>query len=173
VNFICNCCGCCCEALIASRRFAHLQPVHTSNFLPAVDAEACNGCGKCVTACPVEALSLVSANDALQPKRKAAKLAEDLCLGCGVCVRACTQDALDLKPRAARVITPVNNAQRYVMMALERGTLQHLIFDNQVMASHRALATLLGAILKMPPVKRALASRQLKSRFLETAARFE
>ena len=26
VNFICNCCGCCCEAMIAARRFAFLNP---------------------------------------------------------------------------------------------------------------------------------------------------
>jgi ferredoxin len=167
VSFICNCCGCCCEALMASRRFAHLHPVHTSNYLPEIDLQDCNGCGKCVDACPVEALSLVSANDAKKSKRKAARLDPDVCLGCGVCVRACVQDSIDLKERAARVITPVNSAQRYVMMATERGTLQDLIFDNQVLASHRALAALLGAVLKLPPVKKAMASDQLKSRFLE------
>ncbi len=37
VNFICNCCGCCCEAMIAARRFGILNPVHTTNFLPVVD----------------------------------------------------------------------------------------------------------------------------------------
>jgi hypothetical protein len=30
VNFICNCCGCCCEAMIAARRFAILNPVQRS-----------------------------------------------------------------------------------------------------------------------------------------------
>jgi hypothetical protein len=34
VNFICNCCGCCCEAMIAARKFGILNPVHTTNFLP-------------------------------------------------------------------------------------------------------------------------------------------
>ncbi len=52
VNFICNCCGCCCEAMIAARKFGILNPVHTSNFLPVVDETDCNGCGKCVNACP-------------------------------------------------------------------------------------------------------------------------
>ncbi len=167
VSFICNCCGCCCEALTAQRRFAHLHPVHTTNFLPAIDTEACNGCAKCVDACPVEAMTLVSANDPQQPKRRAARLDADVCLGCGVCVRACTRGALTLQPRAARVITPVNNAHRYVLMATERGKLQDLIFDNRVLWSHRALAALLGSVLKLPPVKRALASEQLKSRYLE------
>jgi ferredoxin len=167
VNFICNCCGCCCEALVAQKRFAHLHPVHTTNFLPAVDAAACNGCGKCVDACPVEAMTLVSANDPAKPKRRAARLDPDVCLGCGVCVRACPTAALTLQRRSARVITPVNNAHRYVLMAAERGKLQDLIFDNRVLWSHRALAAMLGAVLKLPPLKRALASEQMKSRYLE------
>ena len=45
VAFICNCCGCCCEAMIAAQRFGSLRPVHTTNFLPVVDQAACNGCG--------------------------------------------------------------------------------------------------------------------------------
>jgi hypothetical protein len=56
-------------------------------------------------------------------------------------------------------------------MATERGKLQNLIFDNQVLWSHRALAALLGAILALPPVKRIMASRQMKSRYLETLCR--
>jgi ferredoxin len=173
VNFICNCCGCCCEALIAQRRFAHLHPVHTSNYLPEIDAGKCNGCGKCVTACPVEAVSLVSANDPHKPQRKAARLEPDYCLGCGVCVRACPEQGISLVEREQRVITPVTNAHRYVLMAIERGKLQNLIFDNQVLASHRALAALLGAILKLPPVKRAMAGKQMKSRFLAAVDRME
>ena len=34
VNFICNCCGCCCEAMIAARRFAAMHPVHTTALPP-------------------------------------------------------------------------------------------------------------------------------------------
>ena len=168
VSFICNCCGCCCEALTAQRRFAHLHPVHTTNWEPQVEADACNGCGKCVQACPVEAMSLVSANDPQRPRRAAARLDPDVCLGCGVCVRACNEGALRLEARPERVITPVNSAHRYILMATERGTLQDLIFDNRVLWSHRALAALLGSVLKLGPVKRALAQRQLKSRYLET-----
>jgi hypothetical protein len=52
-------------------------------------------------------------------------------------------------------------------MAIERGKLQHLIFDNQAHVAHRAMAAILGVILKLPPLKQALASRQMKSRYLE------
>jgi len=166
VNFICNCCGCCCEAMIAARKFGLLHPVHTTNFLPEVDEELCNGCGKCVDACPVEAIGLVSANDPRHPKQKKARVDQNICLGCGVCTRTCTRNGLALRSRQARVITPVNSVHRVVMMAIERGDLQNLIFDNQVLASHRALAAVLGAILSMPPLKQAMASQQMKSRYL-------
>ena len=171
VNFICNCCGCCCEAMIAARRFAILNPVHTTNFIPVINNEQCNGCGKCVTVCPVEAMTLVSANDAHRPNRKKAMLNEERCLGCGVCVRSCANNSIILKSRAKRVLTPLNGVHKAVVMAIERGNLQHLIFDNRVLFSHRALAAVLGVLLKLPPIKQAMASRQIKSRYFEMLVR--
>ncbi|MBE0664717.1 MAG: 4Fe-4S dicluster domain-containing protein [Chrysiogenales bacterium] len=167
VNFICNCCGCCCEAMIAARRFGFLHPVHTSNFIPVIDEMACSGCGKCVETCPVEALGLVTANDPKHPKKKIARLNKDLCLGCAVCVAACPQEYISLDSRPQRVITPLNSTHRAVVMAIERGKLQNLIFDVQAHWNHRALAAILGVILKLPPFKQAMASRQMKSRYLE------
>jgi ferredoxin len=172
VNFICNCCGCCCEAMIAARRFAILNPVHTTNFIPDIQDSECNGCGKCVSACPVEAMTLVSSNDPLRPKRKVAKLDKDLCLGCGICVRSCSKKSIHLRSRPSRVITPLNGTHRAVVMAIERGKLQNLIFDNQVLWHHRALAGVLGVILKLPPLKQVLATRQVKSRYLEALVHY-
>jgi len=166
VNFICNCCGCCCEAMIAARRFAFLHPVHTTGFVPRLDRTACDGCGKCVSLCPVGALGLISANDPKKKAKRIARIDTEICLGCGVCVRACPREAIALVTRPDRVLTPVNTAHRVVLMAVERGKLQHLIFDNQALKSHRVMAAILGAILKMPPVHRAMASRQMKSRYL-------
>jgi hypothetical protein len=51
-------------------------------------------------------------------------------------------------------------------MAIERGKLQNLVFENQAHVSHRAMAALLGAILRLPPTKQILASEQMKSKYL-------
>jgi ferredoxin len=166
VSFICNCCGCCCEALIAARKFGFLNPVHTTNFIPEIDEEKCTGCGKCISLCPVEAMTLVTASDPHKPKKMKAKLDGDQCLGCGVCLNGCDRGALKLQSRKERVITPVNSVHRIVLMAIERGKLQNLLFDQQVLTSHRAMAAVLGAILKLPPAKQILAGSQFKSRYL-------
>ncbi|MBP1667069.1 MAG: 4Fe-4S ferredoxin iron-sulfur binding domain protein [Bacteroidetes bacterium] len=171
VNFICNCCGCCCEALIAARRFGFLNPVHTTGFIPYIVEENCNGCGKCVALCPVEAMTLVSSNDPVKPNRKKAKLDREICLGCGICLNGCDKKAIELRSRSERVITPINSVHRIVVMAIERGKLQNLIFDNQIMFSHRAMAAVLGVILKLPPLKQFFASQQFKSRYLVSLIR--
>ncbi|OPZ59441.1 MAG: Ferredoxin-2 [Deltaproteobacteria bacterium ADurb.Bin510] len=168
VNFICNCCGCCCEALIAARRFGHLNPVHTTNFLPAIDERACSGCGRCVKLCPVAALELSPRPDQPANAQLSARLRPEACLGCGLCARNCPKQAIRLTAREPRVVTPLNSTHRVIVMAIERGKLQNLIFDNQALFSHRAMAAILGTILRLPPIKQALASQQLKSRYLET-----
>ena len=59
--------------MIAARKFAILDQVHTTNFLPVVNEESCNGCGKCVQLCPVEAMTLVSSNNPHKLSAKKAK----------------------------------------------------------------------------------------------------
>ena len=92
-----------------------------------MDEATCNGCGKCVDTCPVEAMTLVSANDPEKPRKRRAELAAAICLGCGVCTRVCTHKALWLEPRPERVVTPVDTLHRTVLMAIERGRLQDWI----------------------------------------------
>ena len=157
--------------MIAARRFGLLHPVHTTNFLPEIQDGICTGCGRCATVCPVDAISLVSAHYPCKPKAKKAYLREEICLGCGLCVSACREKHIKLKSRPQRVITPLNSVHLAVVMAIERGKLQNLIFDNQALSNHRAMAAILGVILKLPPFKQALASRQVKSRYLEALIR--
>jgi ferredoxin len=60
VSFICNCCACCCDGLIAARKFGSRLPIQTSNYIPRFDADCCNGCGKCSRVCPAEAIHMQS-----------------------------------------------------------------------------------------------------------------
>jgi len=52
-----------------------------------VDTEKCTGCGLCVEACPLEAISL-SDDKAI--------IDEDACTECGLCVDECPNDAITL-----------------------------------------------------------------------------
>ena len=208
--FICNCCGCCCEALQAARRFSPMQPVATTNYIPEVSLEKCVGCGKCAKVCPILAISLKEEMEEEQTReterqedgreknmaqaarraenmvqeveesgtgtqgisgarkvKKHARIDTEICLGCGVCARNCPAKAIELKRRPIQVITPVNSTHRFVLQAIEKGTLQNLIFDNQAFANHRAMAAVFGTILKLPPVKQALAGKQFKSVYLD------
>ena len=202
--FMCNCCGCCCEALEAVRRFSPMQPIATTNYIPKINYDDCVSCGKCEKVCPILAISMqeevvkgdgsfdnlhdschvIKGNDSsdtlhakcqknrpldttsAQQKRRPV-IDESICLGCGVCARNCPKKAITLQRRPIEVITPVNSTHRFVLQAIEKGTLQNLIFDNQAFANHRAMAAVFGTILKLPPLKQALASKQFKSIYLD------
>jgi len=58
-------------------------------------------------------------------------------------------------------------------MAIEKGMLQELIFDNKALFSHRAMAAILSSILKMSPVKKAMASDQMRSVYLDKLINFK
>jgi Fe-S-cluster-containing hydrogenase component 2 len=91
---------------------------------------------------------------------------EKLCLGCGVCALGCTTDSMRLVPRAQRVLTPEDTFERVILQALERGTLQNLLFDNPQSTTHGFMRAFVGGFLKLPPVKKSLMSDTLRSRFL-------
>ena len=44
--FICNCCGCCCEALQAARKFSPMQPVATHELYPGGEGRYLRGLRK-------------------------------------------------------------------------------------------------------------------------------
>lgn len=167
VSFICNCCSCCCEFLVSAKKFGTLHSVQTTSFIPVIDNNQCTGCGKCVNNCPIHAIEMISTIDEKDHEVKKAEINQEICLGCGICVKECPNKCITLKRRKEFIITPVNSVHRIVLMAIEKGKLQELIFDNQAFYSHRAMASIFGAILKMPPIKQIMASKQMKSVYLE------
>ncbi|RJO67504.1 MAG: 4Fe-4S dicluster domain-containing protein [Myxococcales bacterium] len=163
--YMCNCCGCCCGMMQAIRTFNIKNAIVTSNWIMHTDPEVCKGCGKCAKACPVDAIELKTEMRG-QKKKAWAVLDESLCLGCGVCYSACKHGAIAMRPRAKRVYTPETVFDKTVAMAIERGKISTLLFDNPEKFSHRALARMVGLIEKSPPYKAAMAIAPLRSVFL-------
>ena len=172
LSYICSCCSCCCvELRSAQNGMPVMQP---SAFEPAVDAQRCNGCGNCVRACPVQAISLVSQRP---PKTDADAAATPLtcavdlgtCLGCGVCVGACSQRAVTMVRRPQAPHVPLNAVEYLTRRMLERGRLADLLVDGAAGRGPAFANAVLGAILSLPPAQKLLASEQVQSRFVAFA----
>jgi Pyruvate/2-oxoacid:ferredoxin oxidoreductase delta subunit len=163
---VCHCCKCCCNYLSGLSKFGFTNSVVTSNYISEVDEGHCKGCGKCVDLCPVNALSLLPANDPKHPKKKKVLVDKELCVGCGVCVAKCPAKGIGMVHRGKRVIHPETTFERIMLLSLERGNLQNQIFDNPQSASQEFMRTFLGGFLRLSPVKKALMSDLFRSSFL-------
>jgi Pyruvate/2-oxoacid:ferredoxin oxidoreductase delta subunit len=87
---ICNCCNCCCGAMMAHRNGVPM--LASSGYICEVDENLCLACGSCIEYCQFNALQVVTF----------AVVDYDQCMGCGVCVAHCPQDGLHLTPAEDR-----------------------------------------------------------------------
>ena len=166
---ICHCCKCCCNYLAGANKFGFPNSAVTSNFISEIDETLCTGCGKCVDLCPVNATSLISANDPKKPKKKKAAVDTRMCVGCGVCALKCPADAIEMVNRGSRVIHPETTFERIILLSLERGNLQNQIFDNPGSVTQKYMRSFIGAFLMLPAVKKTLMSDMFRSMFLSSA----
>ncbi len=165
VSYICSCCGCCCGMINAIKTFDMRNGIVRSNWVVAVDTEKCEGCGLCAQDCPFDAIELEAARG--DANAKTARCQEDLCLGCGVCYSSCKSGAIAMRSRPQRSVTPETMFDKIVTMAIERGKLANLIFDNPERLSHRALGRIASLLEKSPPFKAAMAVKPIRSAFLD------
>ncbi|MFH1943382.1 MAG: 4Fe-4S binding protein [bacterium] len=120
LNYICNCCTCCCGVMRGLAEFGMPAAVARSDFYASVDSELCAACGSCIERCPFGALS-VSEDVCVVDRAR--------CMGCGLCVSACSTGAACLQRRSEGEVpaTPKDIPTWMTLRAENRGILMSAI----------------------------------------------
>ncbi len=127
-GFICCCCGDCCEILTTAKKLPRPVEAFHTNYFATISTQTCNGCGRCVDRCQMDAVSLSAPADvgkggeatAGAKERGKATVDLDRCIGCGLCVPTCPTDSVRLVHTKKRAVPPRNSVVMYGKMYLQR-----------------------------------------------------
>ncbi len=103
-DFICSCCGCCCEVLENLKALPRPVLFFSSNYYAEVDPELCVGCETCIDRCQMEAIKLIKEKSKINLKK---------CIGCGNCVVSCPEEAIRLIRKEKATVPPLTNDELY------------------------------------------------------------
>jgi Na+-translocating ferredoxin:NAD+ oxidoreductase subunit B len=118
LQFICNCCPCCCGFLRSVIELEVPSFLASSGFLPLLEEDRCTGCAICEERCPVGAVEVVDELPVIDVKR---------CIGCGLCVTGCTSDALELVRREDAPATPASVKEMGLESLRRKGKLEEFL----------------------------------------------
>ena len=102
-----------------------------------------------------------------RPEDQRAVFDSEFCIGCGVCATTCKQEVISMERRENPSHVPENTIERVVRQMVEHGRLADLLFDESESRGAAFLNHAVQAITKLPPAQRALASDQVRSRFVQ------
>ena len=108
---VCACCSCCCGILRTLKNVPNRADFVAANYRAQVDNKECVGCGICVDACPMEAISLRDKKAWVDLKR---------CIGCGVCVPSCKPAAIFMAEREVPAVPPKTTEDLYEAILAEK-----------------------------------------------------
>lgn len=106
-EFICSCCGCCCEGLSSYKRLPNPADIVASNYFAVVDEDACTGCRTCEERCQMAAITVDDI----------AIVNLQRCIGCGACVKSCPSEAIKLEKKANTKAPPETMVELYENIA--------------------------------------------------------
>jgi len=102
IDFICNCCTCCCGILRSVTEMGAPAGSLSSNYLARVDEDTCTGCEECLDRCQMDAITMEDVTAQIDVER---------CIGCGVCIPTCDTESIELYQRPDVKNPPKNFAE--------------------------------------------------------------
>ena len=113
LDYICNCCPCCCNFLMTLRDVNQPRMITRSAFIPVWEMTNCQGCGRCAEErCPMKAIMMVEGKPIFQIER---------CIGCGLCATGCPNKAIHLERDATVPDPPADILEMGMQMLQARG----------------------------------------------------
>lgn len=122
LQFICNCCPCCCGFLRPLVKSDKPTWLAESGYEPVVHEDECDGCGLCEERCPSGAMVVLDC---------VAEVDLDTCIGCGLCATGCPNDAIELVRREEAPRPVPTSKEMGINILKTRGKLEDFLNANK------------------------------------------